>query len=53
GSRWNFRGEAVSGPLLGRRLTPVYLLKDYWFDWKIYHPDTGVYLLGPDPAAPR
>lgn len=46
GSRWSFAGEAVSGPLKGRRLTPVYLLKDYWFDWVIYHPGTGLYLLG-------
>jgi hypothetical protein len=21
-------------------------LKDYWFDWNIYHPDTMVYTLG-------
>jgi hypothetical protein len=46
GSRWSFRGEAISGPLAGRRLAPVYLLLDYWFDWATYHPATGVYLLG-------
>jgi len=46
GSRWSFRGEAVAGPLVGRRLTPVYVLKDYWFNWKTYHPETGVYWLG-------
>jgi hypothetical protein len=46
GSRWSFRGEAREGPLKGRRLTPVYLLKDYWFDWMTYHPRTGLYLLG-------
>jgi uncharacterized protein DUF3179 len=46
GSRWDFRGEAVSGPLRGRQLTPVYVLKDYWFDWMTYHPNTGVYSLG-------
>lgn len=46
GSRWNFSGEAVSGPHTGRRLERVYLLKDYWFDWMTYHPKTGVYLLG-------
>jgi hypothetical protein len=46
GSRWNFRGEAIAGPLAGKRLVPVYVLKDYWFDWKTYHPKTGVYLLG-------
>ena len=46
GSRWNFRGEAIAGPLSGRRLTPVYVLKDYWFDWTTYHPGSGLYLLG-------
>ena len=46
GSRWDFRGTAVEGPLKGRRLAPVYLLKDYWFDWMTYHPGTGIYLLG-------
>jgi hypothetical protein len=46
GSRWSFAGAALSGPLAGRRLKPVYLLKDYWFDWVIYHPKTAVYLLG-------
>ena len=46
GSRWSFQGEAISGPLTGRRLVPVYLLLDYWFDWYTYHPKTGVYFLG-------
>jgi len=46
GSRWNFRGEAIAGPLTGKRLGPVYVLKDYWFDWKTYHPETRVYFLG-------
>lgn len=46
GSRWDFRGRAVGGPLQGRRLLALYLLKDYWFDWMTYHPATAVYLLG-------
>ncbi len=46
GSRWSFTGESVAGPLKGRRLKPVYVLKDYWFDWMTYHPQTAVYLLG-------
>lgn len=46
GSRWSFSGVALSGPLAGRRLKPVYILKDYWFDWMTYHPATAVYLLG-------
>ena len=46
GSVWDFSGKAVSGPLAGRQLAKVALLKDYWFDWKLYHPDTAVYSLG-------
>jgi Protein of unknown function (DUF3179) len=46
GTTWDFSGRAVSGPLLGQRLKPVAVLKDYWFDWKIYHPGTSVYTPG-------
>jgi hypothetical protein len=53
GSHWSFTGEAVSGPLEGRKLTPVYLLKDYWFDWVNYHPNTGLYLLGAGNPGPQ
>jgi Protein of unknown function (DUF3179) len=44
GSEWNFEGLAVSGPLAGKQLRRIPTLKDYWFDWKNYHPDTRVYL---------
>jgi len=47
GSTWNFEGKAVSGPLAGRQLKKVFVLEDYWFDWRIYHPDTTIYQLGP------
>jgi len=43
---WDFTGKAVSGPLAGKQLKKIVALKDYWFDWKIYHPDTKVYMLG-------
>lgn len=43
GSEWNFQGCATSGPAAGKCLVPVQLLKDYWFDWRNYHPDTGIY----------
>ena len=46
GSSWDFTGRAVEGALAGRRLEKIPSLKDYWFDWLAYHPDTGVYLLG-------
>jgi hypothetical protein len=45
GSVWSFAGEAVSGPLQGKKLPKVYVLKDYWFDWKAYNPGTTVYAL--------
>lgn len=46
GSTWNFEGKATSGPLAGRQLTKIFVLEDFWFDWRIYHPDTAVYTLG-------
>jgi len=46
GSAWDFTGAAASGALAGKRLTRIQPVKDYWFDWKKYHPETGVYLLG-------
>jgi len=45
GSEWDFTGKAISGPLSGRQLKTVPVLKDYWFDWKNYHPTTFVYEL--------
>jgi hypothetical protein len=46
GSIWNFEGKAIAGPLSGRQLKKVFVLEDYWFDWRIYHPDTTIYTLG-------
>jgi hypothetical protein len=43
GSQWAFDGCAVSGKLAGNCLEPVYALKDYWFDWRNYHPETTVF----------
>jgi hypothetical protein len=47
GSTWNFEGKAIAGPLAGRQLKKVFVLEDYWFDWRIYHPDTAIYQIGP------
>jgi hypothetical protein len=47
GSTWNFEGKAIVGPLAGRQLKKVFVLEDYWFDWRIYHTDTAIYQLGP------
>jgi Protein of unknown function (DUF3179) len=43
GSEWDFTGKCVSGQHSGRELKKIYSLRDYWFDWKVYHPDTEVY----------
>jgi hypothetical protein len=43
GSRWDFSGLATEGPLAGRRLARLPCLKDFWFDWKNYHPRTAVH----------
>ena len=42
-SEWNFQGCAVSGPSQGKCLDRVPALKDFWFDWRNYHPDTTIY----------
>ena len=42
-STWNFEGKAVTGPLAGRQLKKVFVLEDFWFDWRLYHPDTRIY----------
>ncbi len=42
-SEWNFQGCATSGPAKGKCLDHVPALKDYWFDWRNYHPDTTIY----------
>ena len=45
-SVWSFTGLAVSGELAGKQLTKIPVLKDYWFDWKTYNPETQLYTLG-------
>jgi hypothetical protein len=47
GSVWNFEGKATAGPLAGQQLKKVAVLEDYWFDWRVYHPNTAVYQIGP------
>lgn len=43
GSEWAFNGCGISGKLTGKCLPPIYALKDYWFDWRNYHPATTVF----------
>ena len=45
-SVWNFSGRAVSGEMTGKQLKKIAALKDYWFDWQTYHPETQLYTLG-------
>ena len=42
-SQWNFQGCATSGPAQGKCLARILALKDYWFDWRNYHPETTIY----------
>ena len=39
GTEWDFTGRAANGA----QLRKIPLLKDYWFDWENYHPNTVVY----------
>jgi hypothetical protein len=42
-SEWNFQGCSTSGASQGKCLARIPALKDYWFDWRNYHPDTTIY----------
>jgi hypothetical protein len=42
-SLWDFHGCAFSGPAQGKCLEQVSILKDYWFNWRQYHPDTTIF----------
>ena len=43
GSHWNFQGCATEGKSKGTCLPRIEVIKDYWFDWKEYNPNTSVY----------
>ncbi len=45
-TEWDFTGTALNGMLTGKQLMRIPVLKDYWFDWKTYNPNTSVYTLG-------
>lgn len=42
-SEWDLDRCALNGNMQGQCLTRVEYLKDYWFDWQHYHPNTGIY----------
>jgi Protein of unknown function (DUF3179) len=43
GSEWNFQGCAISGKAKATCLERIPMLKDYWFDWRNYHPKTAIW----------
>jgi hypothetical protein len=43
GSEWDFTGTSIAGPQAGKKLKQIYVLNDYWFDWKTYNPATEIY----------
>jgi hypothetical protein len=43
GTEWNFDGCPNGGKYAGHCLALVPVLKDYWFDWRNYHPDTTIF----------
>ena len=43
GTRWKFSGCAISGLQAGKCLDRINAIKDYWFDWRNYNPQTTVY----------
>ena len=43
GSAWDITGEALSGPLAGRRLELVSHTNSYWFSWAAFNPGTGIF----------
>ena len=43
GSVWNILGEAVEGPLTGKKLTPIVHANHFWFAWGAFKPETLVY----------
>ena len=54
GSRWSgFDGEAMEGPLKGKRLAQVPSTYAFWFAWKDYYPGSAVYEEDARPEAGR
>ena len=44
GSVWNILGEAVEGPLAGKKLAPIVHADHFWFSWAAFKPDTKIYM---------
>jgi thiol-disulfide isomerase/thioredoxin len=50
GSRWSIEGEAIGGPLLGKRLAPLDGYSVEWHVWSAYNPRAEVFA---EATAPR
>jgi Protein of unknown function (DUF3179) len=51
GSRWTIEGEAVEGPLAGKKLQRLDGTMSQWYGWVAYFPQTSVYgHLNPQPV---
>ncbi len=46
GSEWDFSGQSIAGPMAGKSLQKIHILRDFWFDWKIFHPESSVFRTG-------
>jgi hypothetical protein len=42
-SEWSFDGCAITGDRKGQCLKRIDVLKDFWFDWQHYHPNSDFY----------
>lgn len=47
GSLWNAFGEAVTGPLAGKRLRQLIAAPHFWFAWAAFYPETTLYGITP------
>ncbi len=43
GSTWSLLGQAVRGPLAGKRLRAISHVDAFWFAWAAFNPTTSVY----------
>ena len=43
GSHWNIVGQAILGPLKGKRLERLVHADQFWFSWGAFRPDTLIY----------
>jgi len=42
-SEWNVLGQAITGELKGKQLTPAVSINHFWFSWAAFKPETRIY----------